>query len=209
MKFKYLLFILIVGALFSSCQDESLIPIPDFESGVHGYAKLTATSPVNFTVGDKTKVLDIDYQWISIDSKNTVNKITLFVEFKEAYKDKEGNPRTANHGKKQLRTIEGGSVPANRTNTNFKVTQDEIFNLFKNAKFNYGNGEVNVFADAARTATAPLKTSDSFTLSWALNTADGRYFDSWSPSVCTEFETYHGTKANNGGFNCFVNWAVK
>ncbi|MFN7115466.1 MAG: hypothetical protein ACK4TA_01625 [Saprospiraceae bacterium] len=208
-KFKSFLYLLAVVFLVSSCKDESLIPVPEFETAVHGYAKLTATSALNFTPGDKTKVIDVDYQWVSIDGANTVNKIDLFVRFREAYRDKEGNPRTADHGIKKLRTIEGGAVPGNRTNTNFKISQDDVFNLFKDAKFNYGNGEVNVFADASRTTAAPFKTSDTFVLSWALTTADGRYFDSWSTSTCTEFETYKGAKVNNGGFNCFVNWGVK
>lgn len=208
-KLKFIIFLLVVGLSFSACEDEELSPLPEFETAVHGYAKLTATSPVNFAPGDKAKALDINYQWVSIDGVNTVNKIEFFVQFREAYTDKAGNPRTANHGKKLFKTIEGGTVPANRTNTNIKVTQDDVFNLFKDAKFDYGDGAVNVFAAATRTVTAPLKASDSFTLSWALTTADGRYFDSWSTSLCTEFETYHGTTVNNGGKNCTLVWTVK
>ncbi len=208
-KFKSFLYLLAVVFLMASCKDESLVPVPDWETAVHGYAKLTAASPINFAPSDKTKAIDVDYQWVSIDGFNTVNKIDLFVRFNESYKDKEGNPRVAAHGIKKLRTIEGGNVPANRVNTNLKISQDDIFALFKDAKFNYGNGEVLVFADASRTAAGPFKTTDSFVLSWGLTTADGRYFDSWSTTMCTEFQTYSGAKVNNGGFNCFVNWAVK
>lgn len=208
-KFKYFLYLLAVVFLVSSCKDESLIPVPDWETAVHGYAKLTAASAVNFAVGDKSKVIDIDYQWVSIDGANTVTKIDLFVIFNESYKDKEGNPRVAAHGLKKLRSIEGSAVLGNRQNVNFKISQDDIFALYKDAKFNYGNGEIAVFSDAARTAAAPFKTTDSFRLSWGLTTADGRYFDSWSTTMCTEFQTYTGAKVNNGGFNCFVNWATK
>lgn len=208
-KFKYFLYLLAVVFLAASCKDESLIPVPDWESAVHGYAKLTAASAINFAPGDKTKVIDVDFQWVSIDGANTVNKIDLFVRFNESYKDKEGNPRVAAHGKKLLRSVDGGNVKGNRQNINFKISQDDLFTLYKDAKFDYGNGSVNVFADPTRTATGPFKTSDSFVVSWGLTTADGRYFDSWSTTMCTEFQTYTGAKVNNGGFNCFLNFAVK
>lgn len=208
-QLKFVPYILMISLLAFSCKDDELNPIVPWESAVHGYAKFTSTSPINFVPGDKSKALDINYQWVSLDGKNTVNKIEFFVTYNESYTDAENNPRSASHGKKLFRTVEGNQVPTNRTNINFKITQDDIVNLYKDVTFNYGNGVVNVLARSPRTTAAPLTTRDNFILSWALTTTDGRYFDSWSNSTCTEFETYRGTKNNDGGFNCVVNWSVK
>lgn len=211
-KLKIFLYALVAALLlpFSSCKDEDAYPIPDFETAVHGYGKLTGSSAANFQLGDKSKIIESTFQWVSIDSKNTVTRIEFYLTFKESYKDAEGNPRTANHGTKLYKVVEGSAVPGNRTNLTIQVTQDDLYNLFKDAAFDYGdgNGSVQVFSDPDRTTEAPFNSSDNFRLNWALTTADGRYFDSWSDSICGEFETYHGTSANNGGFNCFYDWTV-
>ncbi|MFN7115461.1 MAG: hypothetical protein ACK4TA_01600 [Saprospiraceae bacterium] len=208
-KIKIFLYVMLLSVLAFSCKDDSLNPIVPWESAVHGYAKFTATSPTNFALGDKSKTLDLNFQWVSIDGTNTVNKIEFFVAFNENYNDVENNVRTANHDTLLLRTIEGSAVPGNRTNVNFKITQDELYNLYKDITFDYGNGPENVLGRTPRTLNAPFTTRDRFVLTWALTTTDGRYFDSWSNSTCTEFETYRGTRTNDGGFNCVVNWTVR
>lgn len=208
-KVKFILYAFVITLLAVSCKDDSLNPIVPWESAVHGYAKFANGSPTDFVLGDKSQVLDINFQWVSIDNANTVNKIEFFVTFNEAYTDPENNPRVASHDTLLLRTVEGSQVPGNRTNLNFKISQEELANLFKNITFDYGNGSENVLSRAPRTAAAPFTANDAFSLTWALTTADGRYFDSWSNSTCTEFETYKGAQNNDGGFNCVVNWEVK
>ncbi|MBL7791844.1 MAG: hypothetical protein JNK77_05960 [Saprospiraceae bacterium] len=195
---------------FSSCKDEDTNPVPDYETAVHGYGKLTANSAGNFQLGDQSKVINMDFQWVSIDSKNTVTRIEIYITYTEGYEDQEGNPRVANHGTKLYKLYEGGQVPANRTNLNFSIAQADVYNLFKEAAFDYGDGagSVSVFSKSPRTLADPFYSVDKFSVSWALTTADGRYFDSWSDSICGEFETYHGSTPNNGGFNCFYDWTV-
>ena len=90
---------LVFSSILVSCKDEDLNPIVPWESGVHGYAKFTSTSPTNFVPGDLSKILDLNYQWVSIDGANTVNKMEFFITYSESYTDGEGNPRTANHGR--------------------------------------------------------------------------------------------------------------
>lgn len=206
---KYIFYVFFISLLAISCEDKDSSPIAPWESAVHGYAKFTNGSPTNFVPGDLSKVLDLNYQWVSIDNANTVNKIEFFITFTEAYTDLENNPRTANHGTRLFRVVEGGQVPGNRSNINFKIAQADVLNLFKDVTFDYGNGPENVLSRTPRTAAMPLTTKDNFNLTWALTTTDGRYFDSWSNSTCTEFETYRGTKNNDGGFNCVVIWTVK
>lgn len=214
MKKLKLIYITLAAALllpFSSCKDEEAYPVPDFETAVHGYGKLTDNSASNFQLGDKSKVIEMAFQWVSIDSKNTVNRIEFFVNYTESYTDLEGNPRSANHGTKLVKVIEGSAVPANRTNTTISFNQDDLYNLYKDASFDYGdgNGVVQVFgAQSGRSQENPFSSVDNFRVTWALTTADGRYFDSWSDSICGEFETYHGSSPNNGGFNCFYDWTV-
>lgn len=213
MKKLKLIYIALAAALllpFSSCKDEEAYPIPDFETAVHGYGKLTDNSATNFLLGDNAKAIEMTYQWVSIDSKNTVTRIEFYVTFTESYTDLEGNPRTANHGTKLVKVIEGSAVPANRTNITVQIKQDELYNLYKDASFDYGdgNGTVQLYADPDRSVAAPFLSSDNFRVTWALTTADGRYFDSWSDSICGEFETYHGSSPNDGGFNCFYDWTV-
>lgn len=204
-KFKLYAFLLFAVMIvpFSGCEDESLNPVLAPETAVHGFARLQQGSAASFFYGNNDSAINVELQWISIDQLNTVTKIDLFIDWRETYIDAEGNPRTAAHGTKLFKSIEGGSVPANRTYTSFSVAAKELYELFKNATFDYGDGKgkVSVFDNTFKTdrSTAARFTSDdSFTLTWAFTTADGRYFDSWSDSVCSEFP----------GANCDIKWAV-
>ena len=204
-KLKLILYSLAVAMLlpFTACEDEDLNPVLAPETAVHGLAELQTGSAANFNFGDNNSTINAQLQWISIDQLNTVTKIELFVEWLEAYKDDEGNPQTANHGTKKIKVIEGGAVPANRTNVAFSVSAKDLFELFKDATFDYGdgNGSVSVFNNTFkpdRSANAYFTSDDAFTLTWAFTTADGRYFDSWSDSVCSEFP----------GANCDIKWGV-
>ncbi len=204
-KLKFIIPFLAVALLmpFTGCKDESLNPVLKPETAVHGFARIKSGTPSNFIFGNNNSAISSELQWVSIDQKNTVTKIEIFVQWTEAYIDSEGNPRTANHGKKRVQVIEGSNVPANRVFTNITVTAQQLFNLFKDATFDYrdGKGRVSVFNNTFkpdRTESARFTPDDSFKLTWAFTTADGRYFDSWSDSVCSEFP----------GANCDINWKV-
>lgn len=204
-RFKILLYSLAAALLlpFSSCKDESLNPVLAPETAVHGYAQTATGSATSFFYKDMTTPISIELQWISIDKINTVTKMDIFVNFKESYVDAEGNPRVANHGTKKVKTLEGSAVPANRAYAKFSISPTDVYAAFKDVTFDYGDGKgkVSVFSNTFkkdRTSAVRFTSDDGFKMTWAFTTADGRYFDSWSDSVCSEFP----------GANCDINWAV-
>lgn len=211
-KFSSKYIMLMVGlVMLFSCKDESLSPIPAYETAVHALGVTKSGSATAFKQGDLNTKLDFDFKWNSIDGKNTVTKIQYYVQFNEGYTDAEGNDRIANHGVKLFKTIEGSAVPANRVNTSFSISQAEVLALFNGVSFDYkdGKGSVNVFTKSPKAARVlpgtPFITNaksalrDNFIMTWAFTTDDGRVFDSWSDSICGEFP----------GADCDVRWDVK
>lgn len=197
-------------ACVTSCKDDDLVLVPEWETGVHGYTVITDGSPVNFLKGDPSVQLSFELLWNSIDQANTVEKIELFVLFNEAYIDADGNPKTAKHGGDDgvlLMTLEGGAVPSNKQTTPFSISQADVFALYDGVSFDYDGddgtpalpvwGAGSIKADR-NTSDKMFVDGDSFEVRWAFTTADGRVFDNWGVSVCTEFP----------GANCSVAWAV-
>ncbi len=193
--------------IIPACKDEDLVILPEWETAVHGFTAFSSGSATNFLNGDPSVELSFDLLWNSIDSKNTVEKIEVFALFNEAYIDQDGNPKTAKHGGDEgilLRTIEGGDVPANRETTTFTISQDELYALYSSATFDYyGTGELPVWGTGSinadrNTSDYKFVPGDAFQIRWEFTTADGRVFNSWGVSVCTEFP----------GANCSVNWSV-
>lgn len=189
-----------------SCKDDDLVIVPEWETAVHGLGTFADGSPQNFVFQNPDVQLDVNLRWISIDQKNTVTKIELYVLFNEEYIDADGNPAVAKHGGDDgvlFQTIEGGAVPANRQDIMVSFSQTELFGLYQNAEFDYtGLGtKVNVFENPAkpeRADNAPFVKGDGFQVKWVFTTEDGREFNFWGVSVCTEFP----------GANCAVNWGV-
>lgn len=187
-----------------SCTDEDLVPEPDFETAVHGFGALADGSAENFKFGDPSVDLDINLQWVSIDRQNTVNKVEIFVSFEESYVDVEGNPATARHNPSGLllMSMEGGNVPGNREPFTFSITQDAIYQLYKDITFDYGKGEVPVWDNPDKPlrddANFKFIDGDAFRIRWVFYTEDGRKFDTWNDSVCLEFP----------GANCTISWGV-
>jgi hypothetical protein len=207
--YKYLVVTLcVVIAGVSSCKDDDLVIVPEWESAVHGLGEFNAESDdINFIKGDPSVDLTFDLLWNSIDKKNTVTKIDIYVLFNEAYTDQDGNPKTAKHGGDQgelLMTLEGSNIPADKTPTTFTITQADVFEVYKDKTFDYfGTGAVPVWGDGSirddrNTDNFKFVDGDAFQLKWVFTTDDGRVFDFWGISVCTEFP----------GANCSVNWAA-
>lgn len=211
---KFKIFSLTLGALLAavtSCKDDSLVVVPEWESAVHGLGVFNeATDDVNFIKGDPSVDLSFDLSWNSIDKKNEVTKIDIFVVFNESYTDPEGIPKTAKHGGDQgklLLTLEGAEVPANKEVTTFNVSQADVYAIYTGATWDYDGvpgtpaspvwGAGSIRPDR-NTADYKFVDGDSFQLRWAFTTADGRVFDKWSPSVCNEFP----------GASCVVGWAA-
>jgi len=190
-------------SIITACKDESLQVVPVWESAVHGLGAVTSTNS-DFLYNDPSVDIDMSLQWVSIDGKLTVNKIEVFALFDESYIDEDGNPAIASHGGdegKLMVSYSGGSVPANRTPVNFSVSQASLYELYKDAKFDYGNGEVPVFDNPdrpQRNVTQHFMWDDAISIRWELTTDDGRVFKKWGPSVCTEFP----------GANCSVDFGV-
>jgi hypothetical protein len=201
---KYLFLLTLMALTTLSCRETTADPNIPFETAVHGYGELKA--PTNFSLTDAAAPVNFKWRWISIDKANTVNKVEFFVYFDEPFKDKDGNPKTARHGgtpgetyTKLWKTV---STPAaNFGFTDFAVTQAELYNIYKGAKFDYGDGKgsVDVFTINGRTAAKPFIAGDKFTLRWVLYTADGRRFDSWTTNVCGDFV----------GANCVLQFAIR
>jgi hypothetical protein len=187
-----------------SCKDDSLQIVPEWETGVNTYATLKTGSSSGFVNGNGTTPVEVNFRWISIDGANTVNKIEFFILFNETYVDPDGNSKLVRHGGtegKLIKTVEGSAVPGNRADVSISVTPAEVYNLYKDNTYNYCGTSVSVFNNSlkpTRTVSVPFIPGDSFILRWVVYTVDGRKFDSWSPSVCTEFP----------GSNCNFGWAI-
>jgi hypothetical protein len=188
-----LLAVAMIGFI-TSCKDDSLVLVPEWESGVHGLAKITSTN-TDFLYNKPTTPVEVDLQWVSIDSKLTVTKIEVFVKFDESYVDAEGNPAVASHGGadgRSYRVFEGSAVPANRTPVHFSLSQDDLYTLYQDAEFDYdGDGtKTPVFTNPdapARDADHKFYWQDKINVRWVFTTDDGRVFEKWGVSVCTEF----------------------
>lgn len=208
----YSLVVLAIMAFITSCEDEDIVLVPEWETGVHGLASFAPGSPTNFVFQDATTSLDINLKWVSIDSKNSVTKIDMYVMFDEPFVDKDGNPVVANHAIQEdgtngvlFTSFSGSAVPANRVNTKVTLTQPALYNLFKDATYDYDGDDSTaptpVFNNPdvpTRSAANPFVKGDAFTVRWEFTTEDGRKFNKWGVSVCTEFP----------GANCLVSWGV-
>lgn len=204
----YSLLALLTVGIVTACKDDTKELVPDWESGVHGQASWVAGSPTNFVFGDQSKALDFNLKWVSIDQENVVTKIDVYVLFDEPFIDPDGNPVIAKHGGnggKLYASFSGAAVPANRTNLKINITQDAVYQLYKDASFDYDKNEATtptkVFTNPDvpdRTASNPFVKGDAFTVKWTFTTEDGRTFSTWGVSVCTEYP----------GANCQWAWGV-
>lgn len=202
LKILFIASVMLLGVI-TSCKDDSLVIVPEWESGVHGLAEVTSANS-DFSYNNPDVDLDVDLQWISIDQKVAVTRIEVFVLFNENYVDVDGNPKVAAHGGtdgKSVLVLEGSEVPANRTPVGLSVSQAELYELYKDATFDYGAGEVSVFENPdrpERTADKRFMWEDALKIRWEFTTDDGRVFDKWGVSVCTEFP----------GANCAIDFGV-
>lgn len=208
-SYKHLLSTLCLAlAVVTSCKDDDLQIIPEWETAVHGLGEFNAeTADVNFIKGEPAVDLTIDLLWNSIDNQNTVTKIDLYILFNETYIDQDGNPKVASHGGSQgklFKTLEGSSLPADKTPTTFSISQADVYALYSTQTYNYfGGGALPVWGEGSiredrDTENFKFVDGDAFQLKWTLTTEDGRVFSFWGVSVCTEFP----------GANCAVNWAA-
>ncbi|MFZ1807708.1 MAG: hypothetical protein WAU36_10820 [Cyclobacteriaceae bacterium] len=201
---KYLMLTLIgVFALTVSCSDDKEL-VPAWETAINGQGLITSTAQ-DFKSGNPAIVVDFSLKWISVDSKATVTKMEAFVSWKESYIDSDGNPAVADHGKKQIATIEGGAVPENRGTTTFSLSQPDMFALYNGQTYDYKDGTdgnaIDIFSstiNSGRDAAVHFVSEDKFSVTWQFTGSDGRVFKAWSPSVCTEYP----------GSNCQVDFGV-
>jgi hypothetical protein len=201
---KYSLLVLLSVLVVFSCTDEDLVPEPEPETAVHGFIERT-TDVENFLYDDVEQVLDFNFSWVSVDSKNTVSKIEFYVEFSEVYTDFEGGAKTANHSKYLFKTID--SPKGNRETESLSMSQAALYDLYKDDVFAYDITEGNdadqsVFGFDQKpnrdAVSSPWVDGDSFRISWVITSTDGRVFDTWNDSICLEFP----------GANCTFSWAV-
>jgi hypothetical protein len=188
-------------AVFAISCEKAYDPYPVFETVPNSFGKFKPATPTSLNFGNNAAKLEGDLQWISFDSKVKVVERDLFITWSESYKDKDGLPKTASHGKRKLST--STDVGNQREPKPWSVTAEEIYKLFADAKFDYKDekGVVGVFAspkDADRSESSRFTSNDKFVLSWAWKADDGRYFDSWSGGICSE----------TAGSNCSLTFGV-
>ena len=199
----YLFSLSLIAVTLLSCKDDSLIAIPDWESGVHGYGLLTSDPAIGFSTANASATIDVNFKWKSIDKLNTVTNIDLYVTFNEEYTDKDGNKAVASHGGAQGKKVKSITPQAASEFGSFSISQEEVYNVYSSSSFDYGFGAGSqaVYSDPlgkGRAASKKFVPGDTFRVTWVLTTEDGRVFDSWSPSVCTEFPEA----------NCAIDWGV-
>lgn len=214
-------YMFLVGLLATiySCRDESLNPVPKWDSAVNGFGvfdgiafdgklnnrpqKYESDYAKNFPASgqDKAKI-DFKLRWVSLDNKLTVNKIEVYVNMTEDYEDPDGNPKTANLGggsPKLLQTLT--TVAANRQWNTFSVTPLQVYNLFKDATVKYDKvNAVKVFSRPKFPRPAGQwfnGETDTFVVSWRLYTTDGKVFKSWNQdSVCGDITSVSEANSN-------------
>jgi hypothetical protein len=206
-KSLILLFTLIMGSAIS-CKDDDIQLLPEWETGVHGNAVLQEGSSNTFILDDEAVDLTVDLAWISIGNQLEVEKIEVFVLWNETYTDTDGNPAVAAHGGDEGRlfaTFEGDAVPENRSAVTFTVSQANLYTLYEDAAYDYdGDGAaptISAFSNPdkpERDADTRFVPGDAFSIRWEFTTTDGRVFNKWGVSVCTEFPDA----------NCSIDFAV-
>ena len=214
------------------CRDESLSPMPGWESGVHGFGVFAdiaepkdgagsrpnaVANAVNFPLTNQSAAKEnLKLRWVSLDNKLTVNKVEVFVNMIESYNDPDGNPKTASLGAKLVKTI--NPALGNREWSTFSITPDDVYTLFKDATVKYdGTNAVKVFENSARPRVAGQRllgagtvnklavSADQFVMTWKLYTTDGAVFSVWnSDSICGDPTPYSQAAAN-----CNLSWTVK
>lgn len=197
---KYSTFSALVAALlFAVSCAKVQSPLPDFETGIYCYGVLTNAS---FSIANPATPVAYKWRWVSTDSKNTASKVEYYVTFTQSYSDKDGNDRVANHGTKLWKVLEGSAIGANRIDIDGSITQADVYNLFKDATFDYGlgAGKLNVFSQYGRKTANPFIKADGISITWYVTTADGRKFTEWSVALC-DGETV--------GANCSMDIGVK
>lgn len=167
--------------LLISCRDESLNPVPVWESGVHALGvfadipegKQGTNDKANFAdngrnfplTGQDNSKIDFRIRWVSLDNKLTVNKIEIYVDMTESYTDADGNPKTVSLSGgtgKLVKTITPAA--ANREWNAFSLTPVEIYNLYKDATVKYDKvKDVKVFENPARPRPAGNRLQGSQT----------------------------------------------
>jgi hypothetical protein len=209
--------------VFNACRDESLNPTPVFEPGVHGFCVFDGVAfngsinsrpqpyekdyAKNFPkTGQENAKVDFKVRWVSLDNKLTVNKIEIYVEMKEYYKDADGNDKVASLGQKLINTI--GTPASNRQYNSFSITPTQIYTAFKDATVKYNKTtDVKVFANPAnaRPTGKWFNGSEDFIVTWRLYTSDGSVFKSWGPSgICGDL-----TSVSEANSNCQLVFDVK
>jgi hypothetical protein len=209
MKFikNYALFLsMALVVSLTSCRDEALNPVPEWESAVTGFA-IDSTGSLDSS--NPAQPYIFKFAWRSIDNKNTITKVDWYINYGELYTDTLGDPRFAEHGSpygipkagKFWKTTQASELASNHKRKDVFVTMADIYGLYRNSTWKYAKNTINVFqnpAKPARTTARPFLPGDTFSVTWVLFTADGRSFDSWSDNVCGDMATVANCRIDFG-----------
>lgn len=198
------------------CRKEELNPVPVWGNALQAWGRDPVENDFSgyltpFKAADGTKSTTLRFQYNAVSPKIKCTKVELYVNYNEAYQDKDGLLATATHGGiwrekrgRLFKSYAGADLKPNRENFDVIIKPSEIYNLFKDATFDYGDGKgkVSVFSKKSRTPEKPFNTDDGFELMWVLYGDDGNVFDNWSNSICNG-------EVIASPANCFAYWLVE
>ena len=214
-KLSFFSVLFCIMALFSSCRDESLNPVPTWGTALQAWGRdpvendLSGLLP-SFKATNGTLATNMRFLYNAVNGKVNCTKVEFYVNFNEAYLDKAGLLAVAQHGGvwrssrgKLFKTLTAAELK-NRTDVTFAIKPADIYALFKDNTFDYGDGKgkVKVFAQNGRTAALPFTTNDGFEIMWVLYGDDGKVYENWSNSVCNG-------EVIASPANCFAYWLVE
>jgi hypothetical protein len=190
----------------SGCKDESVGISDKLATTIYGFARKKQNAASQFYAKDANP-MELDFSWSTADLSVKVRKVEFYISFREPYLDQHNNLKIANHGGDRgvlLKTWEGVELPSTKQPKTLTCRQQELYELFKDAKFDYeGNGSlVSVFSNPARPERvegARFIEGDEFKITWVLHTTNGVELSDWPAAVCTE-----STESN-----CSFSWSVK
>jgi hypothetical protein len=213
--------------VIQSCRDESLNPVPKWESGLHAYTifdgiafdgkPLSRPQPYeknnakNFPAdGQDDPAVNVPFKirWVSLDNKLTVAKIDVYIKMFESYVDPAGNPQKAELSGGTGKLLTSITAPTgNRQWNAFKVTPTQIYNLFKDATVKYDK------VNATKVFENPKKArpkgqwfdgkTDEFQIFWKLTSTEGLVYESWGPNLCGD-----PTAVSEANSNCTLNFTI-
>jgi hypothetical protein len=181
--------IILLASGINSCKKVDP-PLPGWTPGIEGLGKYISGTFKSGAMDISNYVFSL--QWNNNDKNPSVAKMQVYVHFIESYYDSvSAQAKTVEHFTSVGKTNPAWDItnPAIRTPYNVTITPDQVYQLFKDIKFDYkdGKGSVFVFDNTRLPLRNDPKTrfrfGDKFYVTWAFTTPEGDVYKSWSVSI--------------------------